>query len=336
MSGYTPRILRRALSRLAGQPKRRVAFVVSAPRSGSTWLQRALNQHPAVYCTEHRLFGDYYDVVPTAEGDEALRCTLDRYAGLLHEYHAFRALGVSRKRFDEAVTAHLVQSMLAFSHAQSGKPVLVDKVTPYLGTAETVLRRIRKYLPDARLIQLTRDGRDVLASGVFDWIRRVKRDHPRHAVFVERRPGARVARFFDDDDIAQWAEEWAGPIRAFEKLAPRAPRISYEGMKSDQGAVLAGLFGELSLEADPAMIAACVEGATFRKMSGGRRAGEGVAVAKARKGVVGDWRNYFTRRDGRLFHEIAGGELIALGYERDEGWVDALPEDLDITSERVP
>lgn len=336
MSGYTPRLVRRALSRLMPQPRRRVAFVISAPRSGSTWLQKALNHHPSVYCTEHRFFGDYHDVVPTADGSEALRCTLDRYTALLHEYHAYRALGLKRTGFDNAMLGHLVNAMLDFDHAHSGKPVIVDKITPYRGTADLVMKRIRRFVPKAGLVQLVRDGRDVLASGVFDWIRRVKLEHPRHAVFVERQPGLVLERFFDDDDIVQWAEEWTGPIRAFAKHAPDAHRISYEAMKRDQAAVLAGLLPELSLTPDPAMISMCVEGATFKKMSGGRRAGEGVPVAKARKGVVGDWRNYFTRRDGALFHELAGAELIAMGYETDDAWVATLPESLDITAERLP
>ena len=47
------------------RPKRaRVHFVISAPRSGSTWLQRALNEHPQVFCTEHRLFGRFCEIWP--------------------------------------------------------------------------------------------------------------------------------------------------------------------------------------------------------------------------------------------------------------------------------
>jgi hypothetical protein len=336
MSGDTPRLIARALSRLKPAPRRRLAFVVSAPRSGSTWLQRALNQHPQIYCTEHRLFGEHYDVVPTAEGGHALRCTLDQYTALLHEYHAHRALGMHRGAFDEAILAHLVRATLDFSYTLSGRPVLVDKITPYRGTADTVLGRIRQFLPEARLVQLVRDGRDVATSGVFDWIRRAKRDHPRHAVFVEQAPGRVLERFFDDDDICQWADEWAGPVRAFAAQAPDAHRISYEAMKADQGAVLAGLLPELSLPPAPDMIARCVEGATFRRMSGGRSAGEGVPVAKARKGVAGDWKHYFTRRDGALFHERAGTELVAMGYESSDAWIQALPESLAITADTLP
>ena len=63
-------------------------------------------------------------------------------------------------------------------------------------------------------------------------------------------------------------------------------------------------------------------------MSGGRQKGEAEPTAHVRKGIVGDWRNYFTKRDGELFHEIAGKTLIEMGYEQDSTWIDSLPEKL--------
>jgi hypothetical protein len=50
----------------------------------------------------------------------------------------------------------------------------------------------------------------------------------------------------------------------------------------------------------------------------------------ARKGVSGDWLNYFTRRDGEIFHEIAGEQLLQLGFEIDPKWYEQLPEKLDL------
>ena len=41
-----------------------------------------------------------------------------------------------------------------------------------------------------------------------------------------------------------------------------------------------------------------------------------------RKGIAGDWRNNFTRESRVLFNQYAGDELIKLGYEIDESWVE--------------
>ncbi|HZK51927.1 MAG TPA: sulfotransferase domain-containing protein [Actinomycetota bacterium] len=39
-----------------------------------------------------------------------------------------------------------------------------------------------------------------------------------------------------------------------------------------------------------------------------------------RKGVIGDWRNHFTEQHKSIFKELAGPQLIELGYERDLDW----------------
>lgn len=39
-----------------------------------------------------------------------------------------------------------------------------------------------------------------------------------------------------------------------------------------------------------------------------------------RKGVIGDWRNYFTEEHKQAFKEQAGAELVHLGYEDDLDW----------------
>ena len=42
-----------------------------------------------------------------------------------------------------------------------------------------------------------------------------------------------------------------------------------------------------------------------------------------RKGVAGDWQNNFSIEARRVFDELAGEELILLGYESNRSWVDA-------------
>ncbi|MFP4500594.1 MAG: sulfotransferase domain-containing protein [Candidatus Hydrogenedentota bacterium] len=311
---------------------RQLAFVISAPRSGSTWLKRALNQHPGIYCTEQRLFGQYYDVVPNADATYTLRLTLDEYAKALSGFYDYDALGLSLLEYRDDFIHHMVQAMLEYGYTRSGKPVLVDKITPYRHTSETVLRHIKRYTPQAHLIQLVRDGRDVITSGVFDWIARTKRDHPRYEVFVKKEADITLERFFDDDDLTQWADEWAGPIRAFQNAGGAPITIRYEAMKMDQAGTLRQVFDYLQLPADSAIVARCVEESSFKKMSAGREAGQSVSTAKARKGIAGDWKNYFTRQDGARFHECAGDCLIAMGYVTDASWVDELPESLALTA----
>tara|TARA_B100000029_G_scaffold512544_1_gene609478 strand:+ start:1406 stop:2212 length:807 start_codon:yes stop_codon:yes gene_type:complete len=43
-----------------------------------------------------------------------------------------------------------------------------------------------------------------------------------------------------------------------------------------------------------------------------------------RKGVSGDWKNYFNLESCNLFNDLAGKELIFLGYEKDKSWIQDL------------
>jgi len=40
-----------------------------------------------------------------------------------------------------------------------------------------------------------------------------------------------------------------------------------------------------------------------------------------RKGIAGDWKNYFNKEARGLFNYYAGDQLIKLVYEKDESWV---------------
>jgi hypothetical protein len=52
----------------------------------------------------------------------------------------------------------------------------------------------------------------------------------------------------------------------------------------------------------------------FKNMSGGRRPGQEDKSEKYRKGVVGDWKNYFDDRLERRFYEVNGDIVGELGY----------------------
>lgn len=59
---------------------------------------------------------------------------------------------------------------------------------------------------------------------------------------------------------------------------------------------------------------------SFSKKSEGRKRGEENVAHHYRKGVAGDWRNYFEDRHIDFFKERYNDCLIKLGYEEDEDW----------------
>jgi hypothetical protein len=63
-----------------------------------------------------------------------------------------------------------------------------------------------------------------------------------------------------------------------------------------------------------------VETRRFERMSKGRPPGEEDVTAHLRKGVAGDWRNYFTEPVKDAFKEKWGELLVTAGYESNLDW----------------
>ena len=310
-----------------------IHFVISAPRSGSTWLAKALNHHPEIFATEHRLFGQFCEMWKNNDGSTSPRITFDSYARAMAGHYFHDEMNLNAAEFQYRFQRGYINFLVSFARRRSGKRVIVDKVTPYHGTTDLVIQQIRQLLPESRIIQLVRDGRDVVTSGAFDWIRREDRATDRKAFFIEQRDGMRLDRFFDDQILTSWADHWQETTAPFQQ-DPGTIQVRYEQMKQDQPTELLRIFSALGVEPDPGIAQRCSEESTFEKTTG-RSAGTHDPTAKARKGVAGDWRNYFTKADGTLFHRIAGNELVRLGYEPSARWIDQLPEKLELVRSNI-
>ena len=58
----------------------------------------------------------------------------------------------------------------------------------------------------------------------------------------------------------------------------------------------------------------------FEARTGGRQRGEENIHSHERKGIAGDWRNYFSPELTRAFKARYGDLLIATGYEKGADW----------------
>ena len=62
---------------------------------------------------------------------------------------------------------------------------------------------------------------------------------------------------------------------------------------------------------------------TTRRLYGTQReTGTADNTRFVRKGIVGDWKNHFSREAAEVFAGLAGATLVRLGYEPDEQWID--------------
>lgn len=62
---------------------------------------------------------------------------------------------------------------------------------------------------------------------------------------------------------------------------------------------------------------------SFARQKGDANA-KGAGAAYLRKGIVGDWRNAFTREAAMVFERHSGAALRKLGYEQDPDWVESV------------
>jgi hypothetical protein len=99
------------------------------------------------------------------------------------------------------------------------------------------------------------------------------------------------------------------------------PVVRYEEILANDQAVYEDVLLERAgLAINREALRAAVVANRFERLSGGRKRGEENVKAHERKGIEGDWKNYFTGRIARLFKERYGDLLIQTGYEKNHSW----------------
>lgn len=99
------------------------------------------------------------------------------------------------------------------------------------------------------------------------------------------------------------------------------PLIRYEDLLTNDVEIFSDiLLHKCGLDVSHDLLEKVVLGSRFEQITGGRASGCEDIDAHARKGVAGDWSNYFTERIKIRFKERYGDLLIATGYEKNHSW----------------
>lgn len=241
--------------------------VVGAGRSGTTWLERLLMVHP-------ELGG-----VPLKES-----WIFEQLAPLWTSYEADpRGLAswVDAAAFRAAVRAFCDQMFAAaLARFSPGARIFVEKTPVH----SFHLARVAELYPQASVIHLLRDGRDVARSM------------------------AQVP-FFNIPDEPAGAALWARTIAAVRADSSRFPRyreLRYEDLYADPGARVAELWRWLGLPVDPSTRAALTAAAGERVSA---HAGSAPTLGP------GSWRTLPAIALAGVYR-AAGSELVAEGYAR--------------------
>jgi hypothetical protein len=316
-----------------------VFFLVGRGRSGTTWLRGLLNSHPEILCWgEGRFFERNFRFEDLEQSQLTNLVPNSLYGAILESRYLRawieRAVWAKGKETDEhlANLARLaIDYFLAEQLSKTEKRIVGDK-TPYV-SAE-VFGEIAAIYPEARVIHIIRDGRDVAVSLMHHMWNHAK---DRGGIYdlepeeVERRdayrndsPVALAAGLFTKERLTSIASDWSsGVSRAIEEgpslLGDNYTEVRYEELLGRPVEEVRRLLDFLGADAGEKTVERLVERSAFQRKSN-RERGQEDPSSRLRKGVAGDWKNVFTAEDKRIFKEVAGDVLIKLGYERDGNW----------------
>lgn len=269
-------------------------FVVGCPRSGTTWIQLLLAQHPDVVTSqETHLFLTYLrpmmrawekEELPPGRRRVGLSSVLDR--------DQFRAACIA---FIDAVFEPIVAT-------RPTAKLIVEK-TPGHGL---VADQILEVLPGAAFLHVIRDPREVVCS-----LRAAGRSWGLNWAPTNVADGARL-----------WSERIASGLSAG-RLTGRYREVRYEELARDAGAVLAGVCDFLQLPVDADF---CRDAADACRIDRLRNAGSGGGVVAPwqlagepdgffRQGRTESWRDELTKSELRRIEHIASPLMADLGYE---------------------
>ncbi len=322
------------MGQLASCPK---LFVVGCPRSGTSWVTSLITRHPDVVAVPrethvYRLVYEPFVELPRWTWRKRLRSwkgILRRYGlkpllfgfrpgdiwqGILREHqilnrpdgHGLHGLvGYDElKLLIRAIRAEvpetnrglvqaeeLIAAMFDRFFAQYGKvgQTILEKTPMHIRYAEQILWRF----PEARIIEVVRDGRDVCVS------------------YNSLAQQERWARIGTAGAIRRWKQcvDWGELIRERHGLRHRVHTVRYEALKADPQRSLRQIFQFANLEASEPHIEEIVKSADISRIA---EKGEGQYV---RSGSVGDWKEHLSAAEIAICNEIAGEQLIRLGYQ---------------------
>lgn len=297
-------------------------FIFGHARSGTTLLMRLMRLHPEVHCNYQAHFFTRQpllkSLVNTTEAEEWLTRKSNRWN--------------QGRDLSPLVLRSAADFILERDAAREGKMIVGDK-SPSSTIHGQAVRDMHAVYPDAKLVYIVRDGRDVLISERF-----------RNLVEESKFLSAEDKRIIQDlrDDQSQFtngtrsifneavtrrvASGWVANLKETEEEARKLYGSQYLGVRYED--LLAHPFEEMSRlwsflvvknidESLAEKIKAEISSNPDEEWQAKRN--EGIASFLP-KGQAGNWNRLFTQRDKTIFKEVAGEMLVRWGYEKDLNW----------------
>lgn len=301
--------------------RREKFFIFGHARSGTTLLMRLIRLHPEVHCNYQAHFFTRQpllkSLVDTPEAEEWLRRKSNRWN--------------QGRDLSPLVLRAAADFILEREAAREGKRVVGDK-SPSSTIHGQAVRDLHAIYPDAKLIYIVRDGRDVLISERF-------RNLVEESKFLNAEDKRIIAELrkdqtqftngtrsiFTEAVIRRVAKGWVMNLQETEEEGRRLfgenyCSVRYEDLLAQPFAEMQRLWNFLGVRAEAALEKTVVEEMSSNPDEEWQAKRNEDIASFLPKGHAGNWQRLFTVRDKTVFKEAAGEMLMKWGYEDEMSW----------------
>jgi LPS sulfotransferase NodH len=246
-------------------------FAVGARRSGTNWLQRVLDAHPNVAAVPSETYIFALGLLPLRERFHHGSLSSSQTGAMFADRDV---LFDAMRDFCDAVFGALISSL------DPSAQRLVERTPDHVRNLDL----IADVYPDAHVVHIVRDGRDVVRS--------------------------LLSQSWGPTDARAAATEWRTAIEAAREGSARIANfheVRYEELHADPAAVIPKLYAALELDVDDALVAHALAeaGATHN------------VDPKNPRVAVGKWQGGLSPEDVATVADVAGDLLVELGYAED-------------------
>ena len=297
-------------------------FILGHARSGTTLLMRLARLHPDVHCNYQAHFFTrkplLKSLVDSAEIEEWLTRKSNRWN------HG--------RDLSPLVLRAAADFIMERDAVREGKRIVGDK-SPSSVIHGQVVRDMHSLYPDAKIVNIVRDGRDVLISERFrNFVEESKfltAEDKRIIADLEAGPapfsdGRRS--IFTETFIRNIASRWVNDLTETDAEATKLydgnyHTLRYEDLLKNPFEEMKKLWAFLGVKEISNSLEAGVKTEMSSNPDGEWQAQRNESIANfLPKGQAGNWQRLFTTRDKALFKGIAGEMLARWGYEKDGNW----------------
>ena len=297
-------------------------FIFGHARSGTTLLARLIRLHPEVHCNWQAHFFTRQPVLQDLVNSPEIRGWLDAKSNRWNQ----------GERLSPLVLRAAADFMMERQAVDLGKSIVGDK-SPNSQLKGQAVQYLHDIYPDAKLIFIVRDGRDVVLSHRFQAFI----DFPeflsasdlqiRDDFAVNEDPFYQGERsIFTKEWLLQDIQSWRDNLQETDHEAVRLfgdqyRTLRYEDLISEPEDTLRTLWKFLEVKAPALPGSSVIDQEMNRNPDEDWQKEQDLEIFSGlEKGKAGSWRDLFTGRDRKLFKELAGQTLIDWHYEKDLDW----------------